>query len=496
MADNQNNNTEDKDNQSNKPENLNLEPNIQVEELPEEVVSPDIQVAPEELEITDEPLIYVEDNKKKYIVIIIVFILLFSGIFFLLYRFFLANRAGSGPAKQVELTYWGLWDEKEVIQPIIDEYQKKNPNIKINYELKFARDAYAQKLVARTERGVGPDIFRFHNAWIPQLKEVLSYAPASVITADEFSKLYYQSIVNDLVIDKRVYGLPLMIDGLLLIYNEDLLKTAGISSPPSTWDAFIEAVEKTTVKDSSGNILTAGIALGTAGNIQHFSDIFLLMLYQNGGNIANLQSQEAIDILSQYRRFAEEPNNVWSETMPDSVVAFAEGKAAMIFAPSWQMLIIKQINPEINVKSAPVPQVPGAEPLSIASYWIEGVSRKSQNQLEAWKFLKFLSEKDQLLKLYENQSKVRLFGTVYPLKELGSALSDNVYLSGVVKQADYFITTYGVTRTFDDGLNDNIMKYLENAINATVQGVSYRDAMKTAHQGVSEVLSRYNLIAD
>ncbi|GIW63055.1 MAG: hypothetical protein KatS3mg090_0881 [Patescibacteria group bacterium] len=495
MADNQNDNTKKSDNQTNNNESINLDPNIQVEELPEEVSTPDIQVSPEELEVTDEPMIYVEDNKRKYIIILVIFIVLFSAVFFLLYKLFLSNRPKTS-AKKVELTYWGLWDDKEIIQPLIDEYQKKNPNVKINYELKSVKDAYAQKIVARTERGVGPDIFRFHNSWIPELKEVLSYAPESVVSADEFSKQYYNSIVKDLVIDKKVYGLPLMIDGLLLIYNEDLLKTAGISSPPATWDAFIEAVEKTTVKDSSGNILTSGIALGTAGNIQHFSDILLLMLYQNGGSIANLQAQEAIDILSQYRRFAEPPNNVWSETMPDSVVAFAEGKVAMIFAPSWQILIIKQINKDINVKSAPVPQVPGADPLSIGSYWIEGVSRKSENQLEAWKFLKYLSEKDQLLKLYENQSKVRLFGTAYPLKELGATLSDNPYLSGVVKQADYFITTYGIARTFDDGLNDNIIKYLENAVNATAQGVSYRDAMQTAHQGVVEVLSRYNLISD
>jgi multiple sugar transport system substrate-binding protein len=50
-----------------------------------------------------------------------------------------------------------------------------------------------------------------------------------------------------------------------------------------------------------------------------------------------------------------------------------------------------------------------------------------------------------------------------------------------------------ISRTFDNGLNDEIVKYIENAINATVEGVSYQEALKTAKQGVDQVFSKYQL---
>ncbi len=465
-----------------------LEPEV----VPEQIDSPESVNMPMEPPPPDDMnIVYSEDNKIKYLILGVIFLLVFGGIFFALYRFFLGR--SNAPPEKVKLTYWGLWDDKNIMDPLIKEYMSKNPNVEIVYELKDVRDNYREKLIARAQKGIGPDIFRYHISWIPEISEVLSYAPNKIISEEEFRKIYFRSLQDSLIIDGRIYGIPLMVDGLLLIYNEDLLKAANINIVPSTWDEMLEAIQKLTVKDADGRIVTAGIALGTAGNIQHFSDIFLLMLYQNGGDIANLSSQEAIDILSQYRRFAEEPENVWSESMPDSVAAFAQGKAAMIFAPSWQMLIIRQLNPEINMKAAPVPQVPGADPISIASYWVEGVSRMSKNQEEAWKFLKFLSEKEQMQKLYEAQAKYRLFGTAFPRRDLADNLKDNPYLAAVIRQADYFFTTYGISRTYDNGLNDEIIQYIENAINAAAQGVSYREAMQTADEGVKQVLQRYNI---
>jgi len=49
------------------------------------------------------------------------------------------------------------------------------------------------------------------------------------------------------------------------------------------------------------------------------------------------------------------------------------------------------------------------------------------------------------------------------------------------------------SRTFDNGLNDEIIKYIENAINATAQGSSYSQALEAAKQGVDQILSRYKI---
>ena len=379
------------------------------------------------------------------------------------------------------------------MKPLIEKYQKEHPHVTIKYELKDAKDRYREKLLARSQRGIGPDIFRYHNTWIPEIKQILSYAPADVVSEKEFRKTFYPVQQKDLIIDGKIYGIPLQIDGLVLIYNEDILNAAGIKTPPASWEEVLDVVKKTTVKNQKGEIITSGMAIGTAGNVEHFSDLFLLMLYQNGVSLEKIGSADGADTLASYRKFAEPLDDIWNENMPNSILAFAQGKVAMIIAPSWEVLVIKSLNPELKVRTAPVPQIPGSKPLSLASYWVEGVSRQSKNQKEAWKFLQWLSKKENLTTLYENQAKIRLFGAPYSRIDLAPQLLQNPYLSAIAKQAEYFISTYGISRTYDNGLNDEIIQYLENAINAAAQGVDYQDAVNTAQKGIEQVFKKYNI---
>jgi len=463
------------------------EENLVPEELPPDISSPEDSINRDNNLNKELPQIFQENKKQPLLIIaiVIIFLIFFIFIFRLIF-------SGKKTSQQVILNYWGLWEEKEIFEPLIANYQKKYPYVKINYQ-KMESQNYREKLLVRSRNNQGPDIFRFHNTWLPQIKEITSPIPNSIMSNDEFEKTFYKIHQKDLKVGDKYYGFPLSIDGLVLVYNVNLFKKAGIDKPPETWDELSNLVPKLTVKDIDGNIITAGIALGLAVNVEHFSDILALMIYQNGGNIKELNSEEAAGALESYRKFSELPNRYWDENMPNSLTAFIQEKVAMIFVPSWQILSIKSANPEIEVKAVPVPSLPGASPVSIANYWIEGVSKMSQNQIEAWRFLRFLVEKDSLTQMYELASRTRLFGEPYSRVDLAPLLIQNNYLGAVIKQADYFVSAPAIYRTFDNGLNDEIIKYLENAINATIEGVSYNEALMTAKKGVDQVFEKYKL---
>lgn len=461
------------------------------EETPPEVDLPkqkNLTSSPISPHILDEqPVVY--EGKKGTYFFIAAGVVFFFVVFLVMFRLF----SGVQPSKkEVKLVYWGLWEEQEVIEPLIKEYEAKHKNITIEYQ-KMTPQEYREKLIARSKNGQGPDMFRFHNTWLPQIKDVVSPLPSTVMTNAEFEKTFYPIHQKDLKIDKYYYGIPLMIDGLVLIYNETLFKNAGIDKAPSHWDEVIDFATKLSVKSKDGTLITSGIALGLASNVEHFSDIFGLMLIQNGGSIRKLQEEEAVGALESFRRFAEPPNNIWDEYMPNSIAAFIQEKVAMIIAPSWEILPIKAANTRINLKVAPIPVVPGGKSVSLASYWVEGVSRFSKHQIEAWNFLRFLAEKDSMTKLYALQSKIRLFGEPYSRIDLSQMLIQNQYVGPVIKQADSFVSLPAVARTYDNGLNDEIKRYIENAINATTEGVSYREALQTAKMGIEQVFLRYKL---
>ncbi len=486
------------DNQNNDKNQFETPQPLQPEEVAADIQSPDEIRGNISDSFAEVPVYEEKQNKwKLFAAIGGVFVVIFGLI---IWFFFRGNETPANPIapakKAVTLTYWGLWDEEAIFKPVFDAYMKKNKHVTIKYE-KMAPDQYRERLLARSKTGNGPDIFRFHNTWVPEIKEVLTKIPDTTMSKKDFESTFYPVHAKDLNIDGNYYGLPFMIDGSVLIYNDTLLKQAGLEIPPSCWvcdnnDVF-SAANKLTVRDNENNIVTSGIALGTASNIEHYGEAFGVLLLLNGGDLTKLDKPEAAESLGIYRKFAED--NYWSEAMPNSISAFIEGKAAMIIAPSWHVINIKAQNPELQVKVAPVPRGLTNTSISVSNYWVEGVNINSKNQVEAWNLLSFMIQKENLAAIYKAQAEKRAFGIIYSRRDMADLLKDNPYLYPVIQtaQEDGFVSLPLVTRTYDNGLNDDILQYIQDAINSTENGVSYESALSTASRGIKQVYERYKI---
>lgn len=395
----------------------------------------------------------------------------------------------------IVLEYWGLWESPTVMAAIINDYKAAHPNINISYKTR-TREQYRETLESQIQAGKGPDIFRFHNTWVAMLREELTPAPTNVISSNDFKKDYYPTANTDLRSSGKVVGIPLGIDGLALYYNEDIFKAAGVTKPPATWDQYAQTAAKLTVRDTAGNIRTSGAAIGTASNVDHFSDILAVMVMQNGGDLKSPTDKQAIDAVDYYTKFAKGESRVWDETMPASTVAFAGGSLAMYFGPSWRAIELKNANPLLKFKTAPIPQLEGVK-ITWASYWAEGVSAKSTHPQEAWEFLKYLSGDEVLIKLYSEAAKSpgRFIGEPYPKLSLASKLATDPIVGAYVSQAPFARSFPMASRTFDNSLNDQIIKAYEDAINSIGRGTPTKNALETAAKNIGQTLNRFSATA-
>lgn len=430
-------------------------------------------------------------EKIKKILPLLIGLGILGGLVFLGSKLLESGRV-IAPKSEVVLSYWGLWEPEPVMNSLITDYQKDHPKVKINYSLQSPQD-YRERLQSSLARGDGPDIFRFHNTWLPMFKNELASLPSGTIEEDK----YYPIVKTSLSLGKNLYGVPLMIDTLALFINEDIFQAAG-KTPPATWDELVKTAAELTVRDSQGRIQTAGVALGTTNNVDHWPDILGLMMLQNGvdmtrvdKNIGSDNRNLGEDVLTFYTWFSQK-YQVWNETLPSSTLFFASGKLAMYFAPSWRIFNLKEMNPQLKFKVLPVPQLPGTS-VSWASFWAEGVWGKSKNKEEAFKFLQYLSQKENLQKLYQAESNSRLFGEPYPRTDMASLLADNPLIAPFVSQAANARSWYLCSRTFDNGLNDRMIKYFEDAVNGVNQGKSASEALSTAARGVEQLLNQYGI---
>lgn len=387
----------------------------------------------------------------------------------------------------VTLNYWGLWEPSSVMQGVIADYEAKNPNVKINYTMQAPKN-YRTRFLAAATQADAPDIVRIHNTWLPMLKKDLAPAPDSILKVADLAS-YYPIVQKNFVSGGKVYALPMEIDGLALLYNEDILKEAG-ATPPTDWNTLRKlAFDLTKTNPETKIIERAGVALGTTGNVDNWSDILGLLILQNSGDPGKPSEDAVQDALTFYTIISTQDKS-WDATQPNSTYAFATGTVAMILAPSWQVSEIKAINPDLNFKVAPAPVLPSAN-YAWATYWGEAVPLTSKNQTEAWKFIKYLNTPEVLQKMYLGATTIRALGEPYSLTSLSSSLANDPLAGPYVSQGPNYKSWYMADRTFDDGINDGISKYYEDAINGINEGSAIAAVIKPLDEGVKQLLLKY-----
>ncbi|MEK7452704.1 MAG: extracellular solute-binding protein [Patescibacteria group bacterium] len=338
--------------------------------------------------------------------ILIIGAVAFTLIFiFLIYLGVIPGLKIGAEQKSVALDVWGVFDDSDAMLPLIQTFQLNNPGVTINYRKKSIQN-YEEELVRAFAAGKGPDIFMISNTWAPKFRDLLMPAPSDLISINDFQKRFVDVVQRDFTYQGNIYGIPLYVDSLALYYNIDLFNSAGLIDPPKDWDEFEKYAKLLTKRDSKGDILVSGAALGSGKNVLNSADILSLLMIQNGSNISDPQKGEIIfdkeqavgssKALKFYTQFAkpEDPSYSWSQNFKaDSQEMFALGRVAMLFGYSWTKNSIIQKAPRLRFTSAYMPQIKDSiVKKNYANYWGYGIYAKSSDAVVAWKFLKFLSD--------------------------------------------------------------------------------------------------------
>jgi len=398
-----------------------------------------------------------------------------------------------------EVVWWGMGIDEELVSPLIKEYEEKNPNVKIKFVKQSPQD-YRERLINALTKGEGPDIFRIHNSWAPMFRDELDTVPSSIMTSEEYTKTYYPIIASDMRSTNGYVGIPLEYDALTLFINEDIFVSAG-KSPPATWDELRVLANELTTRDQYQTVIQSGVALGKTGNVDHWPEILAFMMIQNGVNMANPTGKVAEDAIKYYSAFTT-TDRVWNDTLQPSTIAFSEGKLAMYLAPAWRANDVRKLNPNLRFRTTLLPQLrkddPNAPDTSYATYWVEGVWKRSGNRDLAWSFLRFLSTKESLEKLFKNASDVGKIAFIYPRIDMSELLIDHPIAGSVVGLAPEAKSWYLASSTNDGptGINTQLAKVFEKLIKtANQRQANVREALKLTSADVIKILSQYQIVS-
>lgn len=404
-----------------------------------------------------------------------------------------------------EITMWGVTEDELVMRSLIDEYKENNPNSSITY-IRQSQEDYRERLTNTLAKGEGPDIFEYHSSWVPMFLNDLDVMPETFMSIEEFKAEFFPVMASDLMTKDGLVGVPLEYDALALYINEDLFAAAA-KSPPVIWDELRKvSCDLTTFSD--GNIQVSGVALGRTENVDHWQEIVALMMYQNGTDFSNLAQtqiniEEAIKFFSIYSKGQACPGaavkQVWNQYLPPSTVAFASGKLAMYFGPTWRAAEINKLNPDLRYKTVPIPQLrkedPEAPDVTYASYWVQGVWERSANTEVAWDFLEYLSGDESLKTLYEERAKVQVVGRPYPKPRMSILINEDPIVGSVISLAPNAESWYLASSTYDGdtGINSQISGVFKIAVDGTISGKSASKLLPELISSVIQLLARYGI---
>jgi ABC-type glycerol-3-phosphate transport system substrate-binding protein len=437
---------------------------------------------------------------KSKLLIVLVGVMLLLGILSMVAVLIKRNPnpgGSSGVGKKGEIVWWGVEEDESVVKPLIDEYQSKNPEVKVTYKKQSLQD-YRERLTntlagAKSE---SPDIFEIHNSWVPMFNNNLYPLPNSVMSPDEYSRIFYPIIVSDLKTQAGIIGMPLQYDAITLYINEEIFTNAAVTTP-TTWNEFRPLATKLTIQ-KEGNIIQSGASMGLTENVDYWPEIVGLMLLQNQANPAKPIDSQALDALTYYKKYAKE-DNVWNKNLAASTTSFALGKSAMFFGTANAANEIVLKNPNLSFKTVPAPQLQKNSPkdpdVTYASYWTEGVWNRSVNKDLAWDFLHFISTPESLIRINQNRKINNKIERVYPRMDMVALQASDRILGSIVKLSMSAKSWYLADKTNDgeSGINTQLNSLYAKTLNGRTDYPMTADMNNLASE-VASALAKYGII--
>jgi multiple sugar transport system substrate-binding protein len=312
------------------------------------------------------------------------------------------QKDGVSTQKTIRFTSWGSPASNKIYQAVVDEFEAKHPQIKVDFMM-LPWSQYHRKILTMLAAGSKLDVMRLANSYFPQFveKDVLLSLNKYVqldgkeIDLDDF----YPMALRGCKAEGHLYGLPLDIVGWALYYNRGMFDKAGLAYPNEswTWETFLDVARKLT-RDLDGD----GIIDQYGAYVKLKMGVIELLAGQSGAMILDRNNSKCL--------FDSPEGQAVIQLLYDLIVkhkvvpradfragqdVFAAQKAAMAILMRGNVTGYRQ-SLALDWDVGPVPKWPGKEPraLIIGGFnpWV--ICKNTELSDESWEFLKFLIGKE------------------------------------------------------------------------------------------------------
>ena len=389
----------------------------------------------------------------------------------------------------VEFWPWWLGSFEGYLNDMIDDFEAKNPGIKI--KMNNVDGNMAQALLTAINAGEAPDVVNLNNPTAYTFYNQGALEPVDLYLEADARDEYIDALWEKTMFDGTFnYTFPWYASPQIMIYNKEVFKEAGLdpNDPPKTWEDVLEYSRK--IKEKTG-IYGFAIDIKPWELVQRVGED----LFNDDLTKVTFNTQKVANRVAFYRTAFEEglmPNNF--PTYQDARAMFESGKLAMYPVGVSMVKHIENNSPELAEKLGfgPYPtSVHGANKIHTSMMNLV-VLNSSENKEAAVKWANYLTS-------HGPQIEFSKLATIVPSTKIG--LESDPYFSEADSMALKAQTLASESMRKAANLDvtaapegwDEMTKIMTDEFRAAIRGdKSIRDTLDYLEDRLNEIIKELN----
>lgn len=286
-------------------------------------------------------------------------------------------------AKKIVVWHW-MTDREDTFQELARQYEELT-GVKVIFELYAPSDTYSQKVRAAAQAQTLPDIYGL----LADKRDFASFIKAGHVANltskmsennGEWETSFFERALmvnefaqgNEYGVEPGIYGVPLDVMNIQMLYNKKLLAKAGIdpTKPPSTWEEFIEAGKK--LREVGVQGLASG--WGEIWMIDCFASNYAFNIMGEEKVLATIRGEvpytdlDWVAVFSVFKQLAQEgllADGIVTMINKTAEQNFANERAAFAFNGSWCVNVYEGMNPDLEYGAMLPPRISRNFPMMI-----------------------------------------------------------------------------------------------------------------------------------
>ncbi len=280
----------------------------------------------------------------------------------LLVSWLISCNPGPKSSQSQELEFWTMQLQPEFTEyfnGLISNFEAENPQVKVKW-VDVPWSAMESKILTAVSAKNAPDVVNLNPNFASQLATRDAWLNLDDAISPEIKQTYLENIWQASTIENTSFGFPWYLTTRVTIYNQELLKKAGVSQPPTTYEELAKVAKQ--IKDATGKYaFFVTFVADDSGEV-------LESLVQMGVNLVDEEGNAAFNTPEGLAAFQYWVDLYQQELLPKEVLTqghryaielYQAGETALLSSGAEFLKAIANNAPAISAVSASAPQITG-----------------------------------------------------------------------------------------------------------------------------------------